>query len=363
MDVAYPTQIAHKEEVVKEALVQFGVAQSQLLPAIEAKPQLSSRNKAKFIVGGNIEYPTLGMANASQETRDISRCPLHDPAIQKLVSTLKKLITEYRLSPYSIVKRKGELKAIIVRVGSGTGHLTVRFVARSLEMKDRIEAAGKSLCSEIPAVKVVSINIQPEPAAILEGPEELILTSTHFMEERLGGLRLSISPQSFSQVTSLVAEKLYNSAAEIISKAQPELMLDLFCGTGCFSLFSAKYCKKVVGVELSKSSILDAKRSAEWNGYRHLNFELNDVLKYLQHEFTDSPDLIVANPPRRGLGIELTATIQKLSPKAIVYSSCNIKSLVDDIKSLSKYQITSAQIFDMFPLTEHFETLVQLERI
>lgn len=362
MKVPYKDQIRQKESRVLDTFGKEMLSADRLLPAVTSPVLLGSRNKAKFIVGGYIEYPSLGMATSEQETKDLSACPLHDKGIQNLTTVLKKLITEFRLGPYSISRRKGELKAIIVRVGAGTGNLTVRFVVRSHELRKNIEAASKELIRQVPSVKVGTMNIQPEPAAILEGPEEIVLSKDHFMEERLGDFRISISPQSFSQVSSLVADKLYQTASEIVGGIKPKFMLDLFCGTGCFSLFSAKHSGKVLGVELSASSISDANRSAEWNNLQNLIFEKGDVVQRMNQGFEEKPDLILVNPPRRGLGEELCNMIATQSSQNIIYSSCNVKSLVDDVKRLTNYHIKSAQVFDMFPLTEHFEALIVLSR-
>lgn len=360
MRLPYDEQIRSKEDKLSKSLSAAGIDNSKVKTFFKAPNQFGYRNKAKFIVAGDTNKPTLGMADAHQNVVDLPECPLHDPIIIELSSALKEAITKYKLTPYNIKARSGELKGIIVRVGARSQEIGVRFIIRSKELENNIRAAATDLQTRNPKIKVLSLNIQPKPAAILEGPEEIILSEESRIHESLGGFNLGVSPQSFSQVQSSCAEALYKRAAQFIAEAKPKFLVDLFCGTGCFSIFSASSCNAVLGIELSVSSISDAKYSADKNGIENIKYEVGLADDLKKSIGSQAVDCLVVNPPRRGLGEKLCSDIATLAPQHLIYSSCNADSLASDLALLKGYEISTCEIFDMFPLTEHFETLVKL---
>jgi 23S rRNA (uracil747-C5)-methyltransferase len=361
MDVPYAQQLALKESKLSNALIKFGL-NPRISTFYRAPEPFGYRNKAKFIVAGTIDNPVIGMADAHQRVVDLPKCPLHDSTIVQLAPYLKESITKFKLTPYDIQTRQGELKGIIVRVGAATNDISLRFVMRSRSLEKRLISAATELQSAFPNLKVISINIQPKPAAILEGTEEIILSQELRISEILGGFHLGVSPQSFSQVSSRCAEALYKRGAEFVAEAKPNILLDLFCGTGCFSIFASKYFGSGLGIEISSSSIKDATFSAELNQIHNVTYREGDVSDFKKHLGANKPDFIIINPPRRGLGEKLCSEIKGLAPKNILYSSCNAETMAADLACLREYQIKSCEIFDMFPLTEHFETLAMLAR-
>jgi 23S rRNA (uracil747-C5)-methyltransferase len=314
-------------------------------------------------VSGSVTAPIIGVIRADRTAVDLVECLLTPPAVQDLLKALRTLIQAASLPPYDIDARRGELKNIIVMSNRDTSQAILRFVLRSSEAIPRLRKHVADIQREFPWITVISCNIQPIPAAILEGEEEIILTSSKTIEERYGDITLSFAPQSFMQVTHDIAEALYGRAAKYVRERTFSKALDLFCGVGGFSLSVAPFVKAVTGVELSKMAIESATVSAKRLGYAHSSFVADDAERFLEGNTAGSYDLVITNPPRRGLSPKIIERLQEIAPSAIVYSSCNPETFARDCAALSKeYTLARICIFDMFAMTEHCEVLGFLER-
>ena len=341
IEVPYAEQLKRKENAVPSSPIGF-------------------RNRAKMIVTGTSEKPIIGLTGGEtlDEGRELLHCPIQNPKLNEVIAALPEYIREFNLIPYQIENRKGELKALILFYSPLTNQMYLRFILRSKECVSRITKLLPKLQSQFPHLVCVTANIQPVPQAILEGKEEIFITEQKFIAHQLGHLTLNLAPQAFVQTNAEVATKLYQLAADWITEIKPEKMLELFCGQGAFSLFAAKSAKKIVGIEINEEAVKTANETARKLGYSHLSFECRDA--------KDTPsigaDLILVNPPRRGLG-ESIEIILNAEPKHLIYSSCSAESLNKDLQKLAtQYSIVKKQVFDLFPHTEHFETLVHLER-
>ncbi len=346
----YSGQIFLKEETLKKALFPISL---KLLPTIQSA-ETGFRNKAKIIVTGTHEKPVLGLIE-----KEILDCPVHDPVINKILHDLIPFIRTAKLEPYQIKEKKGELKGIIIFNGDES---YVRFVLRSKEGLDRIRKNLPSLLELHPEIKSVSVNIQPVHQAILEGDEEIILGPENFIRQNYGEFTLKLRPQGFVQTNQKVASRLYSTAAEWVKEKDVSRFLELFSGQGAFSFHSAAFVKEAVGVEVNPKAVKMANETAETLGLKHLSFIHLAAENSLTLIKSKNPEMILVNPPRRGLADSLEILVKTL-PEYIIYSSCSVESLGKDLKSLSPfYETERAQIFDMFPHTEHFETLVLLKR-
>lgn len=362
-----------------------------LLPMIDAerwRPPVASapsrfRNKAKMAVSGSAEAPVLGLAAPDGSGVDLRTCPLHMPEIEEALPAVARAITRLGLEPYSIAQRRGELKHVLL-TASPDGDLMLRWVLRSTKRLADLRADVPVLQSELPQLAVVSANIQPIHQAIIEGPEEHVLTEESSLLMRLQldatgssrDLPLYLPTRSFFQTNTSVAEQLYATAsrwlegqapqAGVATSASPTVVWDLFCGVGGFALALAGPGRRVVGVELSEAAIEGAQASAR---LMHLSdedahFEAGDAraLDPTQSAHLPRPDVLVVNPPRRGIG-ELADTIESSGISRVLYSSCNPASLARDLEAMASYCVDQAQLFDMFPHTDHAEVLVDLRRI
>lgn len=317
-----------------------------------------SRNKAKMVVSGTVTHPKLGLID-----QDLSQCPLYSQSMQNFFSELKPFITEVHLIPYDVTSKKGELKYIILFEGQNTKKQMLRFVLRSKESLDRIKKIVPQLKTKFPTLELISVNFQPEHKAIIEGEEEIVLTNEPYIIDKIANYSFPLGPKSFYQVNTPVAEKLFGLAASKAQKIKPKLALDLYCGVGTFATFVAPFAEKVIGIEISEEAIEYANVGKEINKLSNLEFHSGDVETYLKNNPNIKPDLVIVNPPRRGLNEEIIQLIKKLKPTHLFYSSCNPETLERDLKSLTTiYEVIDQTPFDLFTFTSHLEVFTELRR-
>jgi 23S rRNA (uracil747-C5)-methyltransferase len=357
----YATQLSHKEKQLCEALSFFPYLS---LEKTTESPQLGFRNRAKMSVTGTLENPIVGLLgeNHLDQGRELLDCPIHHPALNQLFTQLPDFIRKARLTPYRISERTGELKGLIAFYSPGSDQMYLRFILRSKEGVSRISKYLPELQANCPLLACISVNLQPVPHAILEGPEEIILTNQKMIEHRIDSLPLKLSPQSFVQTNAQVAESLYKTAASWLAESRSKKVLELFCGQGTFSFVAEKNAGQFLGIEINPEAVKLATAMAKDLGLVHLKFQCADATQPQKEIENFSPDLILVNPPRRGLaqGVRL---IQNARPQNLIYSSCHIESLTMDLKQMADcYQIKKVKLFDMFPHTRHFETLIWLQK-
>ncbi len=358
----YPLQLKRKEERLIAALSFV----SALSPQESVRSPLQGfRNRAKMVVTGTVGAPMIGLAGESQldQGRALLDCPIHHPKLNQVIQALPEWIQKFNLIPYQISAQSGELKGIILYYSEEANQLYLRFVLRSKECVSRLKKMLPAFQARFPEVVCLSANIQPIPHAILEGPEEIFISDERHISYQLGNLTLRLSPQAFVQTNSAVAVRLYQTAAEWIGEVGSKKMLELYSGQGAFSFSAAQQVPEILGIELNHNAVDTANQTARELGLNSLRFECADATRVNPIALQFKPDLVLVNPPRRGLG-EAVGLLQALLPEHFIYSSCSVESLAQDLKVLSTlYQIEKIQIFDLFPHTEHFETLVLLKRL
>jgi len=240
-----------------------------------------------------------------------------------------------------------------------TGDLMVRFVLRSTEAESRIRKHLPALRLSLPRLRVASINIQPEHKAILEGEREILLTEETALIMPLNDIALQLRPQSFFQTNTPVASALYQAARSFTADIEASTIWDLYCGVGGFARHLAGPGQAVTGVEISPEAVHSAQDSAPEN----VTFVAADAAAYAREALAraEAPDLVVVNPPRRGIG-ELASLLEASRVPAVLYSSCNAESLARDLTAMPSLRPVRAQVFDMFPHTDHYEVLALLVR-
>lgn len=330
---------------------------SQAQPWVRTKELFSHRSKAKMAVGGSLDNLHFGYPDRHiGEIVDISGCPLHFPIIEEAIEKLIPLIQEFKVHPYDMRNQRGELKYVHFITNRDQTELMIRFVLRSLEARERIPKVYKRLVELMPKVKVGSYSIQPDHKAVLEGVQEFFITDNRTIVETYNDISFHIGPRSFFQVTPEIAEKLYARVYQFVKNQKISSVLDLYCGVGGFALHAAKAGAKVHGVEISDEAVYLAKMNGVPFG--NASFECRDA------DFMLSDDLlgfeaIIVNPPRRGLTIETIKFIKKASPQYFIYSSCSPEVQRSEWEQFdSMYEIVHREAFDMFPHTNHFESLM-----
>ncbi len=359
LSVPYSEQLAKKQQQLADLMAPF--TEAQLLPAV-ASPEEGFRTKAKMVVSGTKEQPVLGILNG-QTPVDLSACPLYPADFASAFALIKSFIQRASLTPYQLEQKQGELKLILLSQSQHSGRFMLRFVLRSKNCLASIKKHLLWLQQQWPELEVCSVNIQPVHMAVLEGPEEILLTPQELLREELNGVPLYLTPQSFFQTNTGVAATLYATARQWAEVIPGQRLWDLFCGVGGFGLHLAQdQNRRLTGIEIAPKAIASATRSASELGLTKVKFQALDAAAFAKAA-EEAPDLLLVNPPRRGLGNALCQSVVELQPAWLIYSSCNPETLASDLALLSPhYQLLKVQLFDMFPHTAHAEVLTLLQR-
>ncbi|GAA1184281.1 23S rRNA (uracil(747)-C(5))-methyltransferase RlmC [Ornithinimicrobium humiphilum] len=355
MGVPYPTQLADTQRSVAAAL--HAHVPDELWDAPFSGPEQAFRNKAKLVVGGTRDAMTFGILDVAGQGVDLRHCGLYEPALAAAVPVLADLVAGSGLVPYDVPRRQGELKHVLV-TASPDGELMVRLVLRSPGQLNRVRELLPLVREALPGTRVVSVNLQPEHKAVLEGDEELVLTAEQTLPMRLSSVTLHLRTRSFFQTNTVVAAGLYRQAQEWVGESAPASLWDLYCGVGGFALHLAAPGRDVLGVERSPEAVLSARTSAAEMGVA-ARFAAGDATSLLVDE--PAPGYVVVNPPRRGIG-SLAAWLEASGVPRVLYSSCNATSLARDLEAMPSLRVRRARVFDMFPQSSHAEVLVELAR-
>lgn len=358
LEKPYPQQLAEKQHHLQSLLPEHHDVQ-WLAPV--TGEESAFRNKAKMVVSGSVERPLLGMLHRDGTPVDLCACPLYPASFANIFDVLKRFIPRAGLTPYNVARRRGELKYLLLTESTLSGGIMLRFVLRSESKLAQLRAALPWLQQELPQLNVISANIQPVHMAIMEGEREIPLTESQALEEQFNQIPLYIRPQSFFQTNPRVASQLYATARDWVQTLGITNMWDLFCGVGGFGLHCAQPQTRLTGIEINAEAIACARQSAQRLGLQHVNFQALDSTRFATAE-GKVPDLVLVNPPRRGIGGDLCDYLNRMAPGYILYSSCNAVSMAKDITMLPGYRVERVQLFDMFPHTAHYEVLTLLVR-
>ena len=400
------TRLTRLQEELAQLLDPFAEAASPWRSPVRS-PEAGFRNRAKMVAGGTAQDPTFGLLDDEGLGVDLSDCPLYPPAIHAVLAALPPLIRRAQVSPYDVNRRRGELKHVLV-TAAPSGEVMVRFVLRTQKPVPRLAEHIGLLTEAVAAagfeVGVVTANLQPEHAAVLEGPTEVPITGDDALTVVQGRIPLRVLPQSFLQTNTHVASQLYLQVAQWVDDAEaasprpaedPFVVWDLFCGVGGFALHCARPAgdtsRRVIGVETSAQAVASATRTAGELGLA-AEFTTEDATLFAatvpaaaDASASDSatldtasagsdpgaadapaavpaPHLLIVNPPRRGLGRQLADWIEASGISDVVYSSCNPQTLARDLAAMGSYRIVEARLLDMFPHTTHAEVVVRLVR-
>lgn len=365
LDQPYAATLESKQHLLQTL---FPAAELRDITPTQQVP--GSRIRARLAVFGGPEQPRFGFLNDQKQVVAVDQCPLHHPRINQLVQELPELIAAARLVPWSMAEDRGELKYVIITYSPTQQQLMLQLVLRSREAVDRIRRVWQQ--RQLPLlndVLVLSVNIQPVRSSALNGDTELPISECQQLPLRFGDSMLLYAPRSFVQTNFQVAEQLYQRAASLLQSRQPHSLLDLYCGTGAFSLTAADAALPVLGLDTSTDSIACANAAASAQQLPQARFEtcaderdpaqqLSQLLQQLTSQPVSGWDAVICNPPRRGLDEATRQLILQLQPRVLLYSSCQPLTLQRDEALLaSRYRIVQLEPFDMFPFTPHLEVL------
>ena len=324
-----------------------------------------------MVVLGTSSKPILGIISPKGRATSLCDCPLYPEDMQQILKDLETWLATLNIAPYDVKRRQGELKYVLLNRNE-QGLFMLRLVLRSTIQIPVITAALPHLLATQAQIQTVSVNIQALHAAILEGPEEQVLHGDQWLRQTLNGIPLYQRPKGFFQTNPQMAAKLYATAAQWLSNLAVNEVWDLFCGSGGFGLHCLRPERRLTGIEIEREAIACATRSAEELGVlAQVRFSALDSATFAEHHSEDenqtarhaTPDIVIVNPPRRGLGQALCHDLANINAPYILYSSCNAHTLAKDLHELGQYRIQHVQLFDMFPNTAHYEVLLLLTRL
>lgn len=323
------------------------------------------RNKVQYPIGLNKQgEPVMGpFAERSHEIVPVQNCQIQNETAEKIAKTIYEFVVKNEIPVYNEKTQEGILRHIVIRVGIRTHEIMCILVMNGKKMPKEQELA--ELLVKMYNVKTVIKNTNTKNTNVILGYENRILHGDGFIYDILGDYTFKISPLSFYQINPVQTEVLYNTAIEMADLRKEDVVFDLYCGIGTIGIFVAPYVKKVYGIEIVEQAIADAKQNKEINHVENIDFYTGDVEKVFAKLMEDKqiyPDVIVVDPPRKGLDENTISNILAVEPKKIVYISCNPATMVRDMKYLEqKYETHRIQPVDMFPFTSHVECVAVIQ--
>lgn len=366
--LAYAEQLKFKRKLVVDLLKKAHLEDLEVAPTLGMSEPLHYRNKAQVpvrMVDGKLA--TGFFRKGSHKFVALKDFLIQDQRIDEVLQVCCEILQKHGISAYDEEKHQGTLRHLMVRRGYYSNEVLVVLVTRSAKLKDAQQIA-QEIIATCPDVVGVLQNINSAKTNVILGEITQNLAGKNEIIDELNGLKFKISAQSFYQVNPIQTEKLYNLAIAQAGLSGQETVIDAYCGIGTISLNLAKHAKKVYGVEIVEQAIEDAKQNAKLNGLANLEFEVGNAEDWMAtwQKQGIKPDVIVVDPPRKGLTESLITSATQMQPQKIVYVSCNPATLVRDLQSFMEkgYHVSAPlQPVDQFPQTAHVETVVLMSRV
>ncbi len=365
--ISYEYELEEKRKHVEDALVRIGhLKDVEVLPVIGSEDCWHYRNKMQFPVANKKGDVRIGCyAKGTHRVINVEDCAIQKEKNNQIITIVKKWMEEYNISAYDENEQRGMIRHVMGRVGVHTGELMVGIIT-STEKVPKLKELAKMLKEALPGLKSVVQNINRRHNNVIMGSETKLIYGKEMIRDKIGVLKFNISAQSFFQVNSEQAEKLYNVALEYANLSGEEFVADVYCGTGTITLFLAKKAKHVYGIEIVPDAIKDAKENAKNNRVENVSFILGDASKELQKLVDEwvKPDVIVLDPPRSGCEGKVLDAIISVKPEKVVYVSCNPATLARDLAYLVEngFKVEKVQPVDMFSRTSHVESVALITR-
>ncbi len=368
-DFDYEEQLRMKQRQVEECLAHLGRLRIAARPVLAAPKLFHYRNKMEYSFGrDDAGRLTLGLHRRGYFNRpfDLERCFIATPVSSEIVARVRDFAIREDLPPYDLKRHAGLLRFLVVREGIRTGEVMVNLVAS--EPHPAFERLAGSLVEAFPAVKSIVLNLTRRKAQVAVGEEERVLAGKATILEQLGGLTFEISSNSFFQTNTEQADQLLAVALEALALTGSERVLDVYAGTGTFTLPVAKRAAEAIGIESFDIAVRDAERNAERNGITNARFWKGEALEVMRDRLAaERPEIhaVLVDPPRAGLHAGVVSRLIHLGAPRLVYISCNPSTLGRDLGVLceSRYAIDWIQPVDMFPHTPHIECVAALRRV
>lgn len=360
--VSYQEQLRRKQRITEGLLKKFGKVE----PIIGMEDPYYYRNKVHAAFGRDRKGNVISGIYEEKSHRIVSvdDCMIEDKKSQEIIRTVRGMLKSFKIKTYDEDTGYGLLRHVLVRRGFSTGEIMVVLVTVSPIFPSKNNFV-KALRKEHPEITTVVLNVNDRQTSMVLGDRNIVLYGPGFIKDRLMGLTFRISPSSFYQVNPVQTEVLYGKAMEFAAMTGKERVIDAYCGTGTIGIIASGNARDVIGVELNRDAIRDARMNARENKIRNVRFVPGDAGWFMEGMAAEGEkvEVVLMDPPRSGNDRKFLHSLLTLSPEKIVYVSCNPETLARDLACLTKrdYLVKKMQPVDMFPLTDSVEVVCLLE--
>ena len=363
LDMEYAKQLAFKQKQAEELLKGL----CPVKPIIGMKDPFHYRNKVHAVFDrdkrGNIISGIY--EENTHHVVPVEKCLIENQKADEIIGTIRGMLKSFKIRTYDEDTGFGLLRHVLIRKGFSTGEIMVVLVTASPVFPSKNNFV-KALREKHPEITTIVQNINGRGTSMVLGDKEHVLYGKGYIVDELCGCRFRISSKSFYQVNSVQTEILYEKALSLSGLTGRELVVDAYCGIGTIGIIASKAAGKVIGVELNQGAVRDAVNNAKMNGIDNIRFYCNDAGRFLVNmaEQGENADVVIMDPPRSGSTEEFMDAVGKLGAGKVVYVSCNPETLARDVRYMKKlgYRAVEAWPVDMFPETDHVETVVLLSQ-
>lgn len=363
--ITYESELRAKEQFIRDAFTRIGGLNPEFFPIIGNIMQNGYRNKAQYPVGKNDKGETVCgfFANRSHRIIPCEKCMLEPEIFGEIKRFILETAKEYKISAYNEAEHSGVLRHICIRKGHYSGEICVTLVVR--RNVPQLKALAFELSKKFSEITSITVNINKDKTNVIYGEEEKVLFGSDSITDKMCGKTFSVSPLSFYQVNTPMAEILYQKAAEL---AQPDgkTVIDLYCGAGTIGLTMADKARSVIGVEIVESAVVNANENAKLNNADNVRFICGDAGQATDILVKEGikADVVIVDPARKGCDERTLSNIVQFNPDRVVMVSCNAVTAARDCKYLEEhgYRCISVQGVDLFSRTRHVECVVNIEK-
>ena len=367
----YAAELRAKQESVADAFRRIGGLDVPVLDALPSPEVDRYRNKVQFPVGRDKDgAPCIGFyAGRTHRIVPCPDCKLQPGILNDIGNTLCAFFAAHGIQPYDEERGKGLVRHIFLRRGAHSGQIMVCLVCTRPKLPHSDELVAL-LREKFRDIATILINVNAKKTNVILGEESVTLYGPGCIEDTLCGVPVRLGPLSFYQVNTLAAERLYGVAAEYAQLEPDDVLLDLYCGMGTIGLSMAGHCRELIGVEIIPEAIDSAKANAARMGdavaakSRFFCADAGEAAARLAAEGL-RPDVIMLDPPRKGCDETTLSAVVQMSPRRVVYVSCNPSTAARDAAWLGQhgYRAEKVQPVDLFPRTKHVEAVLLLTKL
>ncbi|MCH5198193.1 MAG: 23S rRNA (uracil(1939)-C(5))-methyltransferase RlmD [Oscillospiraceae bacterium] len=363
-NMSYEEQLSFKQGRAVKLLGKFGRVERIL----STNKPFFYRNKVQAAFGRTRSGEIISgvYQSSTHNIVKVDRCYIEDKKADAIIVTIRKMLKEFKLTVYNENNGTGFLRHVLIKTAKNTGEVMVVLVTGSREFKSK-----NAFCTELlrrhPEITTIIQNVNSKFTSLVLGEEQTVLFGSGYITDVLMGKKFIISPKSFYQINPEATVLLYETALKFADIKAADTVIDAYAGVGTIGMLCSDKAKEVISVEMNPDAVKDAKKNARLNNIENMSFVCADATEFLSElaKEGDKADVVIMDPPRAGSTLKFMKSVCVLSPKTVVYVSCNPETLARDLNFFVKngYKVKKIQPVDMFPNTSHIETVVLISKI